>query len=120
MRGRPALLVVEDEKLVRWSVREALKDLARVRLAPTAERALRTLEGPSRLDGLLVDVRLPGMNGWDLARRARALRPGLKIFVMTAYDHDRAAREAFDVRAEAYLPKPFSVDVLRDMMASHL
>lgn len=120
MKGRPALLVVEDEKLVRWSVREALKDVARVRLASTAERALRTIEGASRLDGLLTDVRLPGMSGWDLARRAREVRPGLKIFVMTAYDQDRAARDAFDVRAEAYLPKPFSIDLLRDMMVSHL
>lgn len=120
MKVRPALLVVEDEKLVRWSVREALKGIARVRVASTAERALRTIEGSSKLDGLLTDVRLPGMNGWDLARKARQIRPGLKIFVMTAYDQDRAAREAFDVRAVAYLPKPFSIDVLRDMMASHL
>lgn len=120
MKTRPRLLVVEDEKLIRWSVREALKGLAQVRLAATAERALRTLEGKARLDGLLVDVRLPGMDGWALARRARELRPGLKIFVMTAYDQDRAPREAFDIRAEAYLPKPFSVDVLRDMMACHL
>ncbi|HEX7901847.1 MAG TPA: response regulator [Planctomycetota bacterium] len=118
--GRPALLVVEDEKLVRWSVREALKGLARVRLAATAEKALRTLEGPARLDGLLVDVRLPGMDGLELARQARRIRPGLKVFVMTAYDHDRAARDAFGVRAEAYLPKPFSLEVLRDMLASHL
>lgn len=120
MKGRPALLVVEDEKLVRWSVREALKDLARVRLAASAERALRTLEGPSKIDALLLDVRLPGMNGWELARRARELRPRLKIFMMTAFDQDRAPREAFDVRADAYLPKPFDVDVLRDMVASHL
>ena len=118
--GRPALLVVEDEKLVRWSVREALKGQARVRLASTAEKALRTLRGPARLDGLLVDIRLPGMDGLELARQARRLRPGIKVFVMTAYDLDRAARDAFDVRAEAYLPKPFSIDVLRDMLASHL
>lgn len=118
--GRPALLVVEDEKLVRWSVREALKGQARVRLAPTAEKALRTLKGPARLDGLLVDVRLPGMDGLELARKAREIRPGIKVFVMTAFDQDRAARDAFGVHAEAYLPKPFSIDVLRDMVASHL
>ena len=118
--GRPALLVVEDEKLVRWSVREALKGLARVRLASTAEKALRTLRGPARLDGLLVDIRLPGMDGLELARQARLLRPDIKVFVMTAYDQERAPRDAFGVRAEAYLPKPFSIDVLRDMLASHL
>jgi DNA-binding NtrC family response regulator len=119
--ARPALLVVEDEKLVRWSVRAALKDQARVRMASTAEKALRTLQGSARLDGLLVDIRLPGsMDGLELAREARRLRPGIKVFVMTAFDQDRAARDAFGVHAVAYLPKPFSIDVLRDMLASHL
>ena len=117
---RPGLLVVEDEKLVRWSVRQALQDLVRVRLAADAERALELLRGPVRLDGLLTDVRLPGMTGLELIRKARLLRPGLKVFVMTAFDLGTAPKAAFHVRADAYLPKPFSVDVLRDMVASHL
>ena len=118
--GRPGLLVVEDEKLVRWSVQKALKDVARVRLAPNAEKALETLRGEGRIDGLLVDIRMPGMDGLELVRRARELRPGIKVFVMTAFDLDRAAKAAFEIRADAYLPKPFSVDLLRDMVASHL
>ncbi len=117
---RPGLLVVEDEKLVRWTVRKALQDLARVRLAATAEKALQTLRGKARIDGLLVDVHLPGMDGLELVRRARELRPGIKVFVMTAFDLERAPHAAFEVRADAYLPKPFAIDVLRDMLASHL
>jgi CheY-like chemotaxis protein len=117
---RPRLLVVEDEKLVRWSVRKALQDIVRVRLAPSAEKAIQTLRGEARIDGLLVDVRLPGMDGLELARRARELRPEVKIFVMTAFDLEKAPQAAFDVRADAYLPKPFSIDLLRDMIASHL
>ncbi len=117
---RPGLLVVEDMKLVRWSVRKALQDLVRVRLAADAEKALELLRGPARIDGLLADVRLPGMSGFDLIRMARLLRPGLKVFVMTAFDLGTAPRAAFHVRADAYLPKPFAVDVLRDMVASHL
>jgi CheY-like chemotaxis protein len=111
---------VEDEKLVRWSVRKALQDIVRVRLAPSAEKAIQTLRGEARIDGLLVDVRLPGMDGLELARRARELRPEVKIFVMTAFDLEKAPQAAFDVRADAYLPKPFSIDLLRDMIASHL
>ena len=117
---RPALLVVEDEKLVRWTVRKALQDLVRVRLAADAEQALETLRGPARIDGLLADVRLPGLSGLELIRQARELRPGLKVFVMTAFDRTTAPQAAFRVRADAYLPKPFSIDVLRDMIASHL
>lgn len=117
---RPGLLVVEDEKLVRWSVRQALKDLARVRLAANAEKALETLRGTARIDGLLADVRLPGMDGLELIRRARELRPGIKVFVMTAFDLGKAPHAAFEVRADAYLPKPFAIELLRDMVASHL
>lgn len=117
---RPGLLVVEDEKLVRWSVRRALQDLVRVRLASSAEKALETLRRGARVDGLLADVRLPGMDGLALIRRARALRPDLKVFVMTAYALETAPQAAFQVRADAYLPKPFSIDLLRDMVASHL
>ena len=60
------------------------------------------------------------MNGLELVRRARELRPGLKVFVMTAFDLEQAPQAAFEVRADAYVPKPFSIDVLRDMVASHL
>lgn len=117
---RPVLLVVDDDRLVRWSARTALKDVARVRVAPSAERAIATLGGPAKVDGLLVDVRLPGMDGLELIRRARELRPALKIFLMTGFDLQRAPHDAFALRADAYLPKPFDLDLLRNMVSSHL
>lgn len=117
---RPTLLVVDDDRLLRWSIRQALGRQARIRLAASAEAGLEAVRKPGRIDGALVDVRLPGMDGLEFARRARKLRPGLKIFMMTAYDAERAPRDAFSVRAEAYLPKPFEMSVLRDMIASHL
>ena len=49
----------------------------------------------------------------------RLLRPGEDEPVQTLVVSAQV-RDAFDVRAEAYLPKPFSIDVLRDMLASHL
>lgn len=117
---RKVLLVVEDEKLIRWSIREALRTEYLVRSASSAEQALKILPRLRRLDGILVDVRLPGMNGLQFARKARETWPGARIFVMTAFNHDTAAREAFGVQAEAYLAKPFELQTLRDMLASHL
>lgn len=119
-RARKAVLVVEDEKLTRWSIREALKADYRVWLAETAERAFELLGRIDRLDAVLVDIRLPGMNGLEFIRRARKGRPDLKVFVMTAYDQQTAPREAFDVRADGYLSKPFQFETLRDMLSSHL
>jgi two-component system response regulator (stage 0 sporulation protein F) len=119
-RLRKSILVVDDEKLVRWSIREALKQEYLVRVASSAEEALEILPRLRRLDGLLVDVRLPGMDGLDFSKRARAVWPNAKIFVMTAYNHATAARDAFGIHADAYLAKPFSLDTIRDMLASHI
>jgi CheY-like chemotaxis protein len=117
---RKGLLVVDDEKLVRWSIRESLRGRYRVWTAESAEQALKMLSRLKHLDGILVDIRLPGASGHELIRQVRSLRPELKVFVMTAYDQESAPRQAFSVRADGYLSKPFSMETLQDMLASHL
>jgi len=119
-RTRKTLLVVEDEKLIRWSIRESLRRDFLVRAAGSAEEALKVLPKLKGLDGVLVDVRLPGMGGLEFCRKVRASWPKAKVFVMTAYNRETAARDAFGVHADGYLAKPFLIETLRDMMASHL
>jgi CheY-like chemotaxis protein len=119
-RDRRGILVVDDERLVRWSIREALRGQYRVWTAESAEKALRMMQRIKHLDGVLVDIRLPGASGYDLIHQLRAWKPDLKVFVMTAFDHESAPRQAFSVRADGYLSKPFSLDTLKDMLASHL
>ena len=118
--NRKGLLVVDDDKLVRWSIRESLRSDYRVWTAESAEQALRMLPRLKHVDGLLVDVRLPGASGYELIQRVKGLRPELKVFVMTGYDHQSAPRQAFSVRADGYLSKPFMMETLHAMMASHL
>lgn len=119
-RRRLGVLVVDDDKLVRWSIRETLRGQYRVWTAGSAEQALRMLPRIKNLDGILVDIRLPGASGYEFIQHVRAERPELKVFVMTAYDHESAPRQAFSVRADGYLSKPFLMETLHDMMASHL
>jgi CheY-like chemotaxis protein len=119
-RERKGILVVDDERLVRWSIREALRGQYRVWTAESAEQALRMLHRLQHLHGLLVDIRMPGASGYELIAMVRALRPELKIFVMSGYDHDSAPRQAFSVRADGYLAKPFLMETLKDMLVSHL
>jgi CheY-like chemotaxis protein len=117
---RKGLLVVDDEKLVRWAIRESLRGEYRVWTAESAEQAMQMLDRIKHLDGILVDVRLPGASGYELIQKVRAARPELKVFVMTAYDHQSAPRQAFSVRADGYLSKPFAMEMLHAMLASHL
>jgi len=119
-RDRRGILVVDDERLVRWSIREALRGQYRVWTADSAEKALRMIQRIKNLDGVLVDIRLPGAGGYELIQQLRAWKPDLKVFVMTAFDHESAPRQAFSVRADGYLSKPFALETLKDMLASHL
>ena len=119
-RGRKGILIVDDEQLVRWSLREALREQYRVWTADSAEKALKMLTRLQNLDGVLVDIRLPGASGYELIHQLRASRPNIKVFIMTAYDHETAPRQAFSVRADGYLSKPFSLETVKDMLASHL
>jgi signal transduction histidine kinase/CheY-like chemotaxis protein len=88
-RARPArgsALLVDDEDLVRMSTADMLMDLGyEVVEAGSGEEALRLLGGGLAPDLLVTDHLMPGMNGADLARQARALRPGLPVLIVSGY-----------------------------------
>jgi CheY-like chemotaxis protein len=119
-RDRKGLLVVDDERLVRWSIREALRGEYRVWTAESAEQAMKMVGRIKHLDGILVDIRLPGASGFEVIQKLRQANPSLKVFIMTAYDLECAPRQAFSVRADGYLSKPFAMENLHGMLASHL
>jgi CheY-like chemotaxis protein len=110
------ILVVEDDSDLRWYLIEALRDLDyRTIGAPDANAALAILEQPStKIDLMLTDVIMPGMNGRELSRRARELRPGLKVLFMSGYSRNAVVhhgRVDLDVQL---IQKPVS---LRDLTA---
>jgi DNA-binding MarR family transcriptional regulator len=79
------ILFVEDETEIRDSVAAFLASSGfRVLAAPTAGEALHLL-GKHRIDALFTDIVMPDINGIELAREARRLRPDLKVLFMTGY-----------------------------------
>ena len=119
-RRQPGLLIVDDDRLIRWSLKEALRKDYRLWVSENAEKSLALLPRLKQLDAVISDVRLPGMDGVEFLRKVRKERPGVKIFLMTAFDLDRGPRRAFSIRADGYLSKPFELSTVRDMLASHL
>jgi DNA-binding NtrC family response regulator len=80
---------------------------------PSAEEALDVLDG-STVDLLLTDYRLPGIDGFQLITRTKAIHPALAIIAMSAYGTSESAVEARRRGANDYLVKPFEVpDLLR-------
>jgi len=82
--SKATVLVVDDDADLRGVAQDGLKSLGcDVLLADCGKTALEVLASHPRVDLLMVDMRMAGMNGLELVRRARAMRPGLKALVMT-------------------------------------
>jgi two-component system, response regulator YesN len=110
------LLIVDDDETVRASLRDALarKEL-QVSVAAGGQEALdRIAEG--RVDLVLTDVRMPGVDGLELLRRVRARAPGVGVVLMTAYDDPRVLESATRDGACAYLAKPLDLLDLRALI----
>jgi len=115
------VLVVEDDPSVRMVVVDVLEDLGyRALEAGDAKQALPHLEGRGRIDLLVTDVGLPGMNGRQLAEIARQKRPGLKVLFATGYAEGAAVRGGFLAEGMEMITKPFPVDVLAARLRSML
>lgn len=101
------VLVVDDHALHRDGIREILgqqSDLEVVGEAESAERAL-VLVNQLHPSVVLMDIRLPGINGIDATRRIRRDHPGTKVLVVTAYDDDEYVRSALEAGASGHLSK---------------
>jgi PAS domain S-box-containing protein len=108
------VLVVEDDNDLRWYLIEALRGLNyRAIGAPDADAALRILEQPSaKIDLMLTDVIMPGMNGRELAKRARELRPGLRALFMSGYSRSVAVHHGCVDLDVQLVQKPVSLQDL--------
>jgi CheY-like chemotaxis protein len=106
------VLVVEDEALVRMLVVQILEEAGyAVHEAAEAHSALELLQSGDFIDLVVTDVGLPGINGRQLAERARGLRPDLKILFMTGYA-DGALLDSKLPHGVDLITKPFDLDDL--------
>jgi CheY-like chemotaxis protein len=107
------VVLVEDDPAVRMLVLNLLKELGyHAHEAQDAKTALPLLESGLRVDLLVTDVGLPGMNGRQLAEIARQHRPELKVLFMTGYAEKAAERQGFLEKGMDMVAKPFSIDLL--------
>jgi CheY-like chemotaxis protein len=116
------ILVVEDNTDLRSYLLEVLRGLGyQVLTAPHAQAALPILEHRScRIDLLLTDVVMPGMNGRDLGRKAQELRPGLRVLYMTGYSRNAVVHQGRLEKGVELLQKPITQTHLASRVRSML
>ena len=106
------VLIIEDEKLIRWSIKEKLGGEGyAVREAETAKQAFDLLEDEDA-DLLLLDYRLPDSDGLTILERVRKKMPEISVVMMTAYGTVEGAVQAMKLGAFDYLSKPVNLNEL--------
>lgn len=106
----PVVLVVDDESLIRWSLRVRL--VAAGYTVLEAETGLEALAvfAENTVGLMLLDLSLPELDGLAVLERAKRERPACPVIVMTAYDSPGSAERAATLGAAHFLTKPFDFD----------
>ncbi len=106
------ILVVDDELIVRESLRDWLtEDGFEVEMAESGPEALEKM-ARQVYNLMLLDIKMPGMDGVEVLKRSKELRPELPVVMMTAYATVETAVEAMKIGALDYLMKPFDPESL--------
>lgn len=114
------ILIVEDETSLRESLRDWLADGGySVEAVENGEDALMMVDEHD-FGIILLDLRLPGMDGIQVLREVRKKRPELKVVIITAYPSVNTAVTAMKEGATEYLPKPFDLDDLEKLISGTL
>ncbi len=107
------LLIVDDQPGIRLLLNEVLKKEGYVTyLAANGTEALKYAE--EEMDCVLLDMKIPGMDGIEILKRLKEKWPQLPVFMMTAYGELDVVQEALDLGAIRYFTKPFDIFEVRD------
>ena len=107
------ILVVDDERAVRESLRRALElEGYEIELAEDGAQALERLGSDPEPDAMVLDVLMPGMDGLEVSRTVRRNGNKLPILMLTARTQVEDRVEGLDAGADDYLTKPFALEEL--------
>lgn len=112
------LLIAEDEDTLSFFLRQSLEDSTPpflVEVAYAGDQALKKVL-TDRFDLLIVDLRLPDMDGLALIRAVRQFDPFMKVIVMTAYGSAEMEKEVRKLGIHGYVTKPFVIDDMKKMI----
>ena len=107
------ILVIDDDWSVSTGVRITLEDKYDVATADSASDAFDHLANHT-VDLVLLDIRMPRMNGLEALKEIRKRLPEIIVVMLTAYPTEENIKKSWESGANGFLSKPFDVDELRD------
>ncbi|MEW6275549.1 MAG: sigma-54 dependent transcriptional regulator [Bacillota bacterium] len=116
----PKILIIDDEKHLCWALEKAMRQEGYQALSTTSSKKGLELikeESPSLV---ILDLKMPEMDGLEVLRRAREILPGLPVIILTAHGTIETAIEAMKIGAVDYLTKPFDLDELKIVIKQNL
>jgi len=115
------VLIIDDETHVRQMMRLALETSGyEVGEAQDGSEGLKLYSNGSDWNAVVLDQRMPGMDGLETLRRLRAANPGARIIMATAYASIELAVDAMKLGASDFVRKPLTPDALRNAVAAAL
>ncbi|MDV2684543.1 response regulator [Alkalihalophilus sp. As8PL] len=114
------VLVVDDQYGIRVLLTEILqKDGYQLYQAANGVQALKVVEEDSP-DLVLLDMKIPGMDGLEILRRIKEKHEEIQVIMMTAYGELNLINEAMQLGAITHFAKPFDIDDVRKVIKDHL
>jgi signal transduction histidine kinase len=113
-RGNETILLVDDEAHVSSILAEVLGEHGyRVLTAASGDQALGILvQKGDGIDLVITDLKMPGINGFDLAKKIRGVKPSMKVVLISGHIDEELEQERARSSVAAFLPKPFTSQVL--------
>ncbi|HUV73921.1 MAG TPA: response regulator, partial [Anaerolineae bacterium] len=112
------LLIAEDEDTLSYFLRQSLEDSTpsfRVEVVGGGDEALKRVVA-DQFDLMIVDLRLPDMDGLSLIKAVRQFDPFMKVIVMTAYGSPETEKEIRKLGIHGFVTKPFVVEEMKRMI----
>ncbi|MEZ0486540.1 response regulator transcription factor [Fibrella aquatica] len=114
------ILIVEDDRRIAQNISRSLRDEGYLTEVAYEGVVGRQLAVEKAIDLLILDINLPGLNGFEICRSVRARKPDLPIILLTALGEIEDKVEGLSLGADDYLVKPFDLRELSARIAAHL
>jgi diguanylate cyclase (GGDEF)-like protein len=118
----PTVMIVDDERINRMTLAALLQDECRLILAKDGPSALHRLAGENAVSLILLDVSMPGMDGYEVLRRLRedARTADIGVIFITGQTEEQDEERGLLLGAADYVPKPIRPAIVRARVRNHL